>query len=98
MKLLIVLQHRFDLWNAPRWFAERLRKEFSDLEVVHRNTYDAAIQDLPDADILVSWSIRPEQFALARRLRWIHSPAAAVHSLIVPEVIASDVVVTNARQ
>ncbi|MFB3916532.1 MAG: D-2-hydroxyacid dehydrogenase [Terriglobales bacterium] len=98
MKLLIALQHRFDLWNAPPWFAERLRKEFPDLEVVHRNTYDAATQHLPDADILVSWSIRPEQFALARRLRWIHSPAAAVHALMIPEVIASDVVVTNARQ
>ena len=24
MKLLIVLHHRFELWNAPRWLAERL--------------------------------------------------------------------------
>ena len=34
---------------------------------------------------------------LAPRLRCIHSTAAAVHQLISPELIASDVVVTNAR-
>lgn len=98
MKLLIILQHRFGLWNAPAWLPKRLRKEFPDIEVVHRKTYDAGERDLPDTDILVSWSIRPEQFATARRLRWIHSPAAAVHALLIPEVIASNVLVTNASE
>src|SRR6266542_5546232 len=98
MKLLIVLQHRFELWNPPPWFAERLRQDFPQLEVVHLRSYEGAEPHLQDADILLSWSIRPEQFALARRLRWIHSPAAAVHALMIPELIASDVTITNARQ
>ena len=29
-------------------------------------------------------------------MRWIHSPAAAVHLLMIPEIINSDIVVTNA--
>ena len=46
----------------------------------------------------IAWSLRPEQIAAAKKLRWIHSPAAAVHQLIFPELIHSDIVLTNARE
>ena len=97
MKLVILLSHRFDLWNAPAWFAERLRSEFADLEVVHLNSFDGIERELPDTDVLVTWSLRSEQVKAASKLRWIHSPAAAVHALLVPEIVNSDIVVTNAR-
>ncbi len=97
MKLLILLHHRFELWNPPDWFAERLRQGFPQLEVVHLRQYEGAEPHLRDADVLVTWSLRPEQFAEAKKLRWVHSPAAAVHQLVIPEIAASDVVVTNAR-
>src|SRR5689334_9842553 len=98
MKLLIILHHRFELWNAPDWFINRLRTDFPQLEVAHLTSYDQIASELPDADIAVTWSLRPDQFAFARQLRWIHSPAAAVHLLMFPELINSDVVVTNARE
>jgi phosphoglycerate dehydrogenase-like enzyme len=44
----------------------------------------------------MAWNLQPEQFAAARKLRWIYSPAAAVHGLLLPEVVASEVVITNA--
>ncbi len=97
MKLLILLHHRFELWNPPDWFAERLRQDFPLLDVVHLRSYEGAEAHLCDADVLVTWSLRPEQFAEAKKLRWIHSPAAAVHQLLVPEFAASDVILTNAR-
>jgi len=40
----------------------------------------------------------PEQFAAAPKLRWIHAPSAAVHQLLFPELVKSDVVVTNSRE
>jgi phosphoglycerate dehydrogenase-like enzyme len=98
MKLLIALQHRFELWNAPPWFAERLRRDFPQIEVVHRESYEGIEAQIADAEIAVTWSLRPEQFAVARKLRWIHSPAAAVHQLLFPELVNSDVVLTNARE
>jgi phosphoglycerate dehydrogenase-like enzyme len=98
MKLLITLQHRFALWNAPPWFSERLRTDFPDLEVVHLASYAELDRHLPTADIFLGWSLKPEQFALARNLRWVHSPAAAVHALLSPALIASDIVLTNARE
>lgn len=97
MKILIVVYHRFELWQAPSWFSDRLRRDFPGVEVVQRRDYDHIEDDLRDADVVVSWSLRPEQFRAARKLRWIHSPAAAVHALMIPEIVAADVAVTNAR-
>jgi len=98
MKLLIALHHRFDLWNAPDWFAEKLQCDFPGLNVVDLHGYEGIEQQIPDADIAIAWSIRPEQFRLAKKLRWIHSTAAAVHQLMFPELIESDVILTNARE
>jgi phosphoglycerate dehydrogenase-like enzyme len=53
-------------------------------------------EEIPDADVFVGWSLRPQQFLTAARLKWIHSPASAVHQLMYPELVRSSVVVTNA--
>jgi phosphoglycerate dehydrogenase-like enzyme len=97
-KLLIFVHHPFDLWNAPAWFAERLRADFPQVNVVHLPDYKRVDSEIEDTEIAVAWSIRPEQIKRARKLRWIHSPAAAVHQLIFPELIHSDIVLTNARE
>ena len=97
MKLLIALYHRFELWQMPGWFPERLRREFPQLEVVHLPNYERVMEEVADADIAISWSLRGEQITAAKKLRWIHSTAAAVHQLMTPELRASDIVVTNAR-
>src|SRR5258707_12295883 len=98
MKLLIVVYHRFDLWNAPTWFAERLRKDFPRIEIVHLASYEGVEEQLRDSEIVFTISLRPEQFALAKKVRWIHAPAAPVNQLLIPDVVNSDVVVTNARE
>jgi len=96
-KLLILTSHRLDLWIAPPWFAERLRREFPDLGVDQLNSYENVEQHLADVEILFGISIRPEQFIAAKKLRWIHSQAAAVHQFMFPELVNSDVILTNAR-
>lgn len=98
MKLLIVVQHRFALWNVPAWFGERLAKEFPHLQIAQRNSYAGIEEELPDAEIIFTISLRPGQFAATRKLRWIHAPTAAVHQLIFPELASSNVLVTNSRE
>jgi D-2-hydroxyacid dehydrogenase (NADP+) len=98
MKLLIFVHHPFALWCAPDWFSERLRQEFPQANVVHLPDYKRVDAEIPDTDIAITWSIRPEQVKAAKKLRWIHSPAAAVHTLIFPELINSDIQITNARE
>jgi hypothetical protein len=44
------------------------------------------MEEIADADIAIAWSLRGEQIKAAKRLRWIHSTAAAVHHLMTPEL------------
>jgi len=97
-KLLIFVHHPFDQWNAPAWFSERLRQQFPHVNVVHLPDYKRVDEEIVDAEIAITWSVRPEQIVAAKRLRWIHSPAAAVHQLIFPELVNSDIILTNARE
>jgi phosphoglycerate dehydrogenase-like enzyme len=96
-KLLIATHHRLELWIAPEWFADRLRKEFTEFEVV-RIANDAVVEELPGTEIVFTFSLNPEQLGIARTLRWIHSPAAAVHQFLFSEFVNSDVILTNARE
>jgi phosphoglycerate dehydrogenase-like enzyme len=98
MKLLIVVHHRFGLWNVPPWFGARLAEQFPQLQIVQRDGYEELEEHLSDAEIVFTISLRPEQFAQAQKLRWIHAPTSAVHQLLFTEVIESGVVVTNSRE
>jgi phosphoglycerate dehydrogenase-like enzyme len=98
MKLLIFVHHPFDQWNAPAWFPKRLQQEFPQVNVVHLPDYKRVDAEIPDTEIAITWSVRPEQIKSAKKLRWIHSPAAAVHQLIFPELVNSDIILTNARE
>jgi D-2-hydroxyacid dehydrogenase (NADP+) len=97
LKLLILLFHPFELWQAPQSFAERLQRDFPQIDVVHLPSYERVLYEVRDAEIVVGYSLRREQFREAKRLRWIHSTATGVHQLLYPELVQSDVVLTNAR-
>jgi phosphoglycerate dehydrogenase-like enzyme len=75
---------------------ERIRARWPEMRVVHLPRYDRILDELPNTDIFVGFSLRPEQFAVARKLKWIHSTAAGVGQLMYPELRASGIEVTNA--
>jgi phosphoglycerate dehydrogenase-like enzyme len=98
MKLLICVRHHlFELWCAPDWLGPRLQRDFPGMRVVQLPSYDGLDREIVDADIYVGWSLRPEQLAAARRLRWIHATAAGVSQLMTPELVTRDIQVTNSR-
>jgi len=97
MKLLIALYHRNPAWIAPSWFAERLKLDFPQLHIFQLPDYSRVKEEIADAELAITWSLRSDQIAAAKKLRWIHSTAAAVHALMTPELVASDVVVTSSR-
>jgi D-2-hydroxyacid dehydrogenase (NADP+) len=98
MKLLVVVHHRFDLWNVPAWFLKNLQTEFPQIEIAHQSNYEGVEELLGEAEVLFAFSLRPEQFKFAQNLCWIHAPTAAVHQLLFPELVNSDVVLTNAHE
>ncbi|MBV8208198.1 MAG: D-2-hydroxyacid dehydrogenase [Acidobacteria bacterium] len=97
IKLLSIIYHPFSLWHAPEWLRPRLQRDFPQLEVTVRDDFKTIEDDIREAEIFLGWSLRGEQLKAARQLRWIHSTAAAVHTLMSPELAASDILVTNAR-
>ena len=95
-KLLICVWHAFELWNPPPEMPERIRARWPEMRVVHLPRYDRILDELSDTDIFVGFSLRLEQFALARKLKWLHSTAAGVGQLMYPELRKSGIEVTNA--
>src|SRR5215510_14674275 len=74
-----------------------MQAEFPGVTIVQLSNYDRISEEMADADAYVAASLRPEQFQQAKKLRWLHSPSTAVHHLLLPEVVASNVVLTNGR-
>jgi phosphoglycerate dehydrogenase-like enzyme len=95
MKVVLAIHHRFELWNCPEWLAPRLQTDFPEHRFVHLSKLDQLISEISDAEVLVGWQLRPEQFKPARQLRWIHATTAAVHQLMFPDLVASAVRLTN---
>jgi phosphoglycerate dehydrogenase-like enzyme len=98
MNVLIVVHHRFELWNVPAWFGERLAQGFPELRITQRTSYEGIEEYLRDAEVIFTISLRPEQFAAATNLRWIHAPTAAVYQLLFAELANSNVTITNSRE
>jgi len=97
MKVVLFQQHNFELWNPPPWVASQLQERFPQLEIVHPATPEDLVCELRDAEIAIGSTLPPDELARAPRLKWVHSPAAAVHQFMVPDFIASPAVLTNGR-
>jgi D-2-hydroxyacid dehydrogenase (NADP+) len=52
---------------------------------------------IPDAEILVCFSVDNETFVAARRLKWIHCGSAGVDQMLFPEFLKSKVILTTSR-
>jgi phosphoglycerate dehydrogenase-like enzyme len=94
-KLVICVWHPFTEWRPKAVLAESIRARHPHIRTLHLPNYDTLNSELPDTDIFVGASLRPEQFAHARKLRWIHSTAAGVSQLMYPELRNSAVIITN---
>src|SRR4051812_30784945 len=85
------------MWTIPPDHVERLRRTFPSHTFVHALDEREALADIHDAEIVFSAQLTRSLFSAATRLRWVHSPAAGIGGMLFPELVSSDVVVTNAR-
>lgn len=97
LKVLVAIYNRLGFWNIPEAHVERLRHEFPEHTVLHATSAERALELMAQVDVLFMSELRPAQFAAARRLRWVHSPAAGVGGMLFPEMVASPVILTNSR-
>ncbi len=96
-KLTICVWHLFDQWRPKPAMAEAIRQRWPRMCVVHLPDYTDLSKELPDTDIFVGYSLRPQQLKEALMLKWIHSTASGVAQLMYPELRDSGIAVTNPR-
>ena len=92
---MICVWHPFTEWRPKPAMAEAIHKRWPEMRVLHLPNYDHLAKELPDADIFVGYSLRPEQLKEAKKLKWIHSTAAGVAQLMYSELRDSGIMVTN---
>lgn len=97
MNIVVAIYSPFASWNIPREQVERLRREFPEHTFVHVDSAAGMAARIGGAEAAFTPVLEPEHLAAAPRLRWVHSPAAGVGTLLFPAMIDSPVVVSNSR-
>ena len=85
------------VWSLPPELLDRLRRDFPAVRILSPGSREDVRELLPEADVVLGWAVTADNFALARRLRWIHLTAAGVGPALFPALIESNVILTNAR-
>jgi len=83
-----------------RSFPEELFRERGarfGVRMILARTYDEVREAIEEADVYFGSRLAPEEFRRARRLRWIHVPAAGVEKVLFQDLVESDCLVTNSR-
>jgi phosphoglycerate dehydrogenase-like enzyme len=84
-------------WNIPHECVDRLRRDFPHHTFVHARTEADLLALVADVEVAFTSELRPSHFTAAKRLRWVHTPAAGVGAMLFPDMVASPVVMTNSR-
>jgi phosphoglycerate dehydrogenase-like enzyme len=97
LKVVEYVRSEDGIWSIPRPLVEALASDFRDVTFVSPPDRAAAERELDDAEVVIGWAVRRDNFERARRLRWIHLTSAGLGPLLFPEMVASPVVITNSR-
>jgi D-2-hydroxyacid dehydrogenase (NADP+) len=73
----------------------RLRDEFPDIEIIECLDKQDLPRVLPGAQLLVGAGLNADLLAKCPDLRWVHSQGTGVDGLLFPELVRSEVLVTN---
>ncbi|MCX6539817.1 MAG: D-2-hydroxyacid dehydrogenase [Acidobacteria bacterium] len=97
MQVLVAIYSPSEVWTIPASQVDVLRRRFPEVVFLHAQTDADVIRLIPEADVAFTSVLTPQAFAVAHRLRWVHSSAAGVGSMLFPAMLASKVVMTNSR-
>lgn len=83
-------------WSERKDKVEQLRHRFSQIEFVMPSNDAEYAEVMPRAHVVVG-RLPQELLPQAQNLRWIQNQGAGVERLLTPEIVDSDIVVTNAQ-
>jgi phosphoglycerate dehydrogenase-like enzyme len=97
VRILVSIASRIPAFTLPPAQVDRLRAWFPEHTFVHAATPEAALAGIRDAEVVFTTHLSSRYVDAAPLLRWVHSPAAGVNALLVPELLDRPIVVTNSR-
>lgn len=80
---------------APDWEVWIVEAETESSGDGARTPSAEAIEAVPEAEAYLGFGMPKALFTAARKLKWVHTAAAGVGSMLYPEMVESDVVLTN---
>ena len=83
--------------RLPERLIESLRREFPHHEFLPAHRREDLHDVLPRAEIAFASTVPKDLLPVLTGLRWVHAPAAGVAHLLIPEFVASSIVLTNSR-
>jgi phosphoglycerate dehydrogenase-like enzyme len=97
MQILVGVISPAPIWILPRPFVDELRRQFPQHTFLEAWDRETLRRLLPVADVAFTPFVDRDVFPSATRLRWVQSPAVGVGTLMFPELLASQVMITSAR-
>ena len=84
--------------ERPDVFVREMQSTFPAVEFVEAVEEADQVREAVDAEVYYGWPSR-DVFLAAKSLKWIHCPGTGIDKLLeVPELVESDIPVTNARE
>ena len=97
LKVLVAIYSDTDAWTMPASHVDELRRLFPDVLFSYADTRSSMVEGAVDVDVAFTSCLTVDAFRAANALRWVHSPAAGVGSMLFPDMRSSDVQLTNSR-
>jgi phosphoglycerate dehydrogenase-like enzyme len=97
MKVLVGVFSPVLAWTLPAVWPDQLRHDFPQHQFIDVWTEADLRQQMPLVDVAFTPYIFRDQVTSLTRLRWVQTSAAGVGAMMSPELIASPIIVTNAR-
>jgi len=97
MHILVAIFSDTAAWAIPPGRVDDLRRRFPDIVFLHADSDEAMVRLIPTAEVAFTSRLTARALDAAPALRWVHSPAAGVGSMLFPEMKASSVILTNSR-
>jgi D-2-hydroxyacid dehydrogenase (NADP+) len=97
IKVAVALSERqkdFETFRQEVYSSKRLKEKVDLIPSLNKEHLKKII---PDAEILVCFSIDKETFLSAKKLKWIHGAYVGIDKLLFPELLKSKILLTSSR-
>lgn len=83
-------------FNLPNIYVKKIENVSANLEVQKSEKEEELLDLIKDADVLFAGFFSRKLFLAANKLKWIQTISAGVERFLFPEVVQSQVIITNA--